>query len=339
MVRTLRRLEDLEVSGTREALLHSPARFGRQAKLAGEAQREAAKVGRKAIKRLSCFTTDVAQKADAMVVYPDTNSLKFSPPQHIEKVEAVKRSGLFPGFNEHHLSDLSQLVTERDLKQGEFLIHEDDTLECFYIVSTGILKILRNSTSGRDFVVAFCYTGEIVGLAQLFAGKLYLYSIQAIIDTTVIMVKRDEFLSFLSKYPELSFGVMTKMLSITGRRLALTTIRLAEIASERVEYRLTQALLALYLQFGIVIPLTQQQIGEMAGTTTETTARFISYLRKIGVVQSSRGKVIVTDLGHLQLLARLGTIWNPKVPPSFRPGRHDDSCGFTTRSAIQQAHV
>ena len=65
---------------------------------------------------------------------------------------------------------------------------------------------------------------------------------------------------------------------------------------------MAQALLALRKKFGDSIPLTRQEIAELAGTTVETVIRTVSRFQREGWVRSGRGKLQLLDPDALQRL-------------------------------------
>jgi len=83
------------------------------------------------------------------------------------------------------------------------------------------------------------------------------------------------------------------------------------MAVERVERRIARTLLKLAATTGssnedgivIELPLTRQDIAEMAGTTVETATRTLSKFRKKGLIQTERGRVIILKPHQLVRIA------------------------------------
>ncbi|MBI4331713.1 MAG: helix-turn-helix domain-containing protein [Chloroflexi bacterium] len=216
---------------------------------------------------------------------------------------AFRRSSIFSDLDERHLVQLSRLAVERDLKAGQFLFFEGEPVRSSYLVVSGILKLVKHSTSGIDVITGIFGQGEMLVNVLLFVGKAHTSSAQAVVDTRVLAINGGDLIAFLHQDPALSTRILGRMLTVAGQRHNAAIVRLSELAGERMEYRLARVLLALYLGLGPSIPLTRREIAEMTGTTTETTSRFISRLTRAGIVQSLRGKVIVTDHGRLRELA------------------------------------
>ena len=54
---------------------------------------------------------------------------------------------------------------------------------------------------------------------------------------------------------------------------------------------------------GTVVPLSQQDIAEMAGITLETVNRTLRDFRESGVVETGRGRIVVIDANALAMAA------------------------------------
>jgi len=197
------------------------------------------------------------------------------------------------------LTELSALVVPRSFEPGEFVFWEGDTPEWFYLVAEGRVKVVKHSSSGKEFIIAFFGPGEMFGEVAVFEDKPYPASAQAIAETKVLGIKRGDFLSFLADRPQ----VALRIINVLGGRLRDAQRRLKDLASERVEQRLAQTLLMLSSKLGLTLPFTRQEIADMAGTTTETAIRVMSRLKQGNIIRSVRGKVIILDKEKLRILS------------------------------------
>jgi len=83
---------------------------------------------------------------------------------------------------------------------------------------------------------------------------------------------------------------MRETFCIFGERLRQVEAKTCLI-HDPVEKRVAATLLSLQRKFGKIIPLTRQEVAELAGTTVETTIRTISRFKKEGWIRSTRGKI------------------------------------------------
>lgn len=219
--------------------------------------------------------------------------------KHGDKAQILRSSAILSSLNEDELNELAALSMERSFMPDEFIFWEGDTPEWFYIIAEGKVKVLKHSSLGKEFIIAFFGPGEIFGEVAVFENKPYPASAQSVTETTVIGIKKDDFLSFLANHPQ----VALKIISVLGGRLREAQGRLRDLAGERVEQRLASLLLMLSARLGTTLPFTRQEIADMAGTTTETTIRVMSILKDRGIIRSARGKVIILDEQKLRLLS------------------------------------
>jgi CRP/FNR family transcriptional regulator, nitrogen oxide reductase regulator len=210
----------------------------------------------------------------------------------------LKRSLIFSGLNDGDLNALSKLAVSRSFKAGEFIFWEGDAPVQFYVIASGRVKVLKHSSLGKEFVVAFFAIGDVFGEVAVFESRPYPASVQAVSDTEALGIGRDKFLSFLSGHPEVSL----RIINMLGGRLRDAQNRLNALAGERAEQRVAKTLMMLSSKLGQSLPFTRQEIADMSGTTMETTIRVMSRMKRAGIIHSHRGKTDILDeikLGRL----------------------------------------
>ena len=216
-----------------------------------------------------------------------------------DKVTILKRSLIFSTLTEDELAELAVVATELTLAPDEFVFWEDDSPDWFYMVAEGRVKVVKYSSQGKEFIIAFFGPGEMFGEVAVFQNRPYPASTQAVNETKVLRIGRPDFLSFLAHCPE----VAMRIISVLGGRLRDAQGRLRDLAGERVEQRLARTLLMLSAKLGSTLPFTRQEIADMAGTTTETAIRLMSNLKDRGIIRSTRGKTLILDETKLKLLS------------------------------------
>jgi CRP-like cAMP-binding protein len=215
------------------------------------------------------------------------------------KAQILKRAYIFSSLTDEELNELAKLTIERNFASSEFIFWEGDPVDWFYVLIDGQVKVLKHSTQGKEFIIAFFGPGEMFGEVAVFENKPYPASAQASAKTRVLGIRREDFLSFLASRPKTALMII----SILGGRLREAQNRLRNLASEHVEQRLASTLLMLSLKLGTTLPFTRQELADMTGTTTETTIRVMSRLKESGIIRSVRGKITIIDKDKLKLLS------------------------------------
>jgi len=216
-----------------------------------------------------------------------------------KNAEILKKSLIFSSLNEDELSALAGLAAERSFQPDEFILWEGDEPDYFYVVAEGQVKVVKNSSTGREFIIAFFGPGEMFGEVAVFEGKPYPASAQATSACRILAIKRQSFLDFLATRPQ----VALRIINILGGRLRDAQGRLKDFAGERVEQRLARILLMLASRMGTTLRFTRQELADMAGTTTETAIRVTGGLSERGIIITSRGQIIIADEAKLKALA------------------------------------
>lgn len=221
--------------------------------------------------------------------------------QDAEKIKVIKESPIFTSLDNAELQALVKITTERHFTSGEIIFFEGDAPEWFYIVAEGRVKAFKQTSSGREFTIAFFGPGEIFGEVAVFENKPYPASASAQSNgkTTVLGIKREEFLKYLTAHPQVSL----RIIGVLGERLRNAQSRLGDMAGEKAVARVAGILLMLSSKMGNELPFTRQDIADMAGVTPETAIRVMSRLKDGGIIRSTRGKIIIADEAKLKTLS------------------------------------
>lgn len=217
-----------------------------------------------------------------------------------EKVGFLKKSPIFSTLNQTELVELSQIAVERHLKPNEFLIHEGEKCEFFYILVNGKLRASLYSSLGKELtLITFLRSGEVLGPTSVFRDRPSSGSIQALVETKVLRFKKNEFILFILNHPQVSLEVI----KVLAARVSELNRRLRDVAGERVEHRLFRVMLTLSHRYGATISITKHELAEMVGATTETVIRILSSLKKQKIIGSTRGKITILDEAKLRALS------------------------------------
>jgi len=211
------------------------------------------------------------------------------------KIAVLKQSPGFAHLDEDELKEIADLARPRHFAKGQFIFLEGDPPDFFYVVQEGRVKLFKESFSGKIFTAIVAHRADTLHAVVLFGGKPRWVSAQAIDEVTVLCVKSEDFLSFVTEHP----SVLMKIIGILGEQVHSAHERLIDMVGERAEQRLLNVLNMLSSKFGTTLSFTSEELADLAGTTTETTIRVMSQLKKSGLISSSRGKIVILDEARL----------------------------------------
>ena len=219
---------------------------------------------------------------------------------------------MFNFLDEAALDALLAMTETETFSKGEYIFMECDASRKLYIVTRGEVKQLKQTESGREMIIELAHPGDIFGEEAVFDGKPYPMTAQCLEDCEVLSINRSDFFDFLRVNPDLALEFITEF----AQRLRLAQDTIRALAAERVEWRVGRVLNMLAQRAGekgpdgvsINLPITRQDIADMAGTTVETTIRVISHLKKLGICDTVKGKIVITDPEGLGNMVREGCV-------------------------------
>ncbi len=225
-------------------------------------------------------------------------------------MKAVRTTPLFKSLSDEDWQDVVQFLHGHSYPQDAYLFFQGDPPEALYIIWSGRVKLVRHTSQGRDVVVTVLGPGQLIGEMAIFDGRPYSMSAITLEETAVVTIARNDLMTIIQRYPEVSFQVILEL----NRRLRVCNELVRSLAVDRVEQRIARALLRLKDLGGVPAPdgngtmidihLTRQDIAEMTGTTVETAIRVMSRFRREGFIKSYKGKTILLDIPGLEAIAR-----------------------------------
>jgi len=125
----------------------------------------------------------------------------------------------------------------------------------------------------------------------------------AVEPSTIVHVPEREFFALTDRHPE----ILRQLLQMMMRRQVQLGQRVSEMTGS-VETRVAKALLDLVASSGNVegaravihLPLTRQEIADLAGTTVETAIRIMSRWGKEGLVLTEGDGFVIPDVELLR---------------------------------------
>jgi CRP-like cAMP-binding protein len=220
-------------------------------------------------------------------------------------------SGLSGGFWEllppEERRALWSLGREMDYPPGATLCNEGEPATHVFILLDGWVKVLSASADGDGFVLALRGAGEIVGEAAGETTGRRNATMQAVLTVRALTVGFGRFSSFLDSYQLGSHAYRSAMAH--RWRDADMTLRIRRATNGA--QRLAGLLVWLAEQLGghtegvieIALPLSQDELASLAGTSRATVARALGSWRKRGLIRTGQRRITLTDVQGLRKVA------------------------------------
>jgi CRP/FNR family transcriptional regulator, cyclic AMP receptor protein len=199
---------------------------------------------------------------------------------------------LFGELPEAELRRVVAVARRRRFARNEVVFHRDDPADTLHLVVRGRFASRVTTQLGDTVTVGVQGPGDAFGeLALVEDGAARSTSVVALEPGETLAVSREDFDRLRRQYPAVN-DVLVRLLA---RRLRRQSELLVEALFVNAEARILRRLVELARLYGNEIPLTQEDIAGLAGTSRATVNRVLRAEAKKGTVELRRGRTSVLD--------------------------------------------
>lgn len=189
---------------------------------------------------------------------------------------------------------LASLRTRR-LRRGDVLFWEGDLGDAAYAVDTGHLIVERTTENGDVVAVAIVGAGEFVGEQALLSDDPRGATARAVDACELRVLSRTAFADLRRTTP--AFDAM--LIDLLDQRLRSLSDLLMDARHRPVDERIRRTIRQLHQHFGSEIPLSQEVVASLAGTTRPTANGIVRGLQDDGVLALARGRLHIIDADRI----------------------------------------
>lgn len=236
--------------------------------------------------------------------------MKISP-------QDLKQVVVFQHATDEDLDLILKNSITRSIEEGSFFFMQGDEANYLYILTSGQVKLMQSNPNGQQVNLRTIYPWQMFGALGATRGDNATYpaTAQALENSTALAIPSSFLRSLMETRPYLSFDLMNLMTTYIQEMQA----RYRELATERVEQRVANALIRLVGQSGIKrrpepvegsdkeagieLSLSRQDVAEMTGTTLYTVSRLLSEWERKGIIKTGRERITFINPHELVRIA------------------------------------
>jgi len=208
------------------------------------------------------------------------------------------------GVPEEEVRRLLSVARRRRFTRNEVVFHRGDPADSLHLISKGRFAIRVVTPLGDTVTIGIRGPGDSLGEMALVAeGRKRSATVEAMEEAETFAVYVAEFRRLCREQPSVNqvlIGFLTEELDRQNELL----LEALYVPVERRVLRRISELSALYAGRDSVIPLTQEQLAEMAGTSRATVNRVLREEQERGTVELRRGRTAVLDAEAIARRAR-----------------------------------
>jgi CRP/FNR family transcriptional regulator, cyclic AMP receptor protein len=199
------------------------------------------------------------------------------------------------------LHALLTIARRRTFSRGEIVFHRGDPADSLNLIRKGRFSVRIATPLGDTAMLDVLGPGDAFGeLALLGREPDRSATVSALEPAETSSIRRADFERLRHEHPivnDVLIGILTDRL----RRVADQLVEAYYVPADRRVLRRVTELAELYGSGDgeVVVPLTQEEIAELAGTSRATVNRVLREAERRGSVELRRGRTAVLDLDEL----------------------------------------
>ncbi len=208
---------------------------------------------------------------------------------------------ILDGLPERERADLLGIAHRRRFSRGEVVFCAGAEADSLHLVDTGCFWVRREGPGGRSMLLAVVGPRGFFGELALLGPSRRTATVVAAEAATTLAVSRAAFDELRARQPAIDRALAVFL----GAQVGELSAKLLDAMYTPVETRVCCSLLEVCQRWGRKrLPLTQQDVAELAGTTRPTANRILHQLAGDGLIDLGRSWVVVTDPEGLERRSR-----------------------------------
>jgi CRP/FNR family cyclic AMP-dependent transcriptional regulator len=204
---------------------------------------------------------------------------------------------LFADIPDEDVRRLLQIAHRRTFGRGEVVFHRGDPANALHLIVDGRFAVRIITPLGETATLGVRGPGDAFGELALVSGEeVRSATVSALEPAETRSVLRDDFARLRREHPSVD-AVLVAILADRVRRLSEQVTEAYYLSAETRVLRRLADLAELY---GGIVPLPQEELAELAGTSRATVNRVLRSLEKRGTVELGRSKTVVLDAARLK---------------------------------------
>jgi len=221
----------------------------------------------------------------------------------------VRANSIFKHLTPDELDKVTFDKFAEHYKRGSIIYREGSRINGCYCIQKGIIKVYKTGIDGKEQIIRFARTGDIIGFRSVLSNELACTTAEVLDEASLCYIP-SETLVFLVKH---NGNFSMELMQLTCKELGEANAYITDIAQKTVRERLAEILIHLKNDFGLdennilQISLTREELANIVGTATESVIRLLSEFKQDQLIELNGRKIRIQDEAGL---IRIGNLYN-----------------------------
>ena len=201
---------------------------------------------------------------------------------------------------------LQEIAVDRNInkiKKKHAIYSEGGYPRNMYFVEQGKVKTFRSNDDGKELVTGLYNKGDFFGYISLLDGAVYKESAQALEDTEVSVIPREDFERLINN----NRSVMIQFIKLLANNVSMREEQLLSLAYNSLRKKVANALITIHNKYGngvvdFAIDISRENLANVAGAAKESVIRTLGDFKDEKLIEMRRGSVVIVDENKLRHL-------------------------------------
>jgi CRP/FNR family transcriptional regulator, cyclic AMP receptor protein len=202
---------------------------------------------------------------------------------------------------------LQSLTEDRSInkyKKKQNIYTEGNHPNRLYYMVKGKVKAYKTNDDGKELVTDLFSPGDFLGYIALLEGTVYKDTAEALEETELAVIPKEEFDDLLNKNAE----VAKKFIQLLAQNISTKENQLLGLAYNSLRKKVAEALIQLQKKYQknedekFIIDISRENLATIAGTATESLIRTLSDFRSEKLIDIKDGGITIINQKKLENL-------------------------------------
>ncbi len=221
----------------------------------------------------------------------------------ISLIQQLPFQHLLTEIQRQNIVDSSYLA---EFLKKEIILKQGEEVKNVPFIVSGLVKISREMRKGKNIILRIAQPGFFLGLSSVFTNDSYNFTVSTIEHSIIGYIDIDVFKEIVEMNGLFGYEIVKQL----GQENIFNINRLSSLLYKQLPGRVADIILyfsqEIYGSNTFNIPLTRQELAELAGTTKESLIRTLSEFNHDKIINMNRNSFSIISMNIINTLSRLG---------------------------------
>lgn len=204
----------------------------------------------------------------------------------------MKNVHYFSSLGSTELESVKTYILQEDVQEGTAFLFQGERSDFLYFVVSGVVKVYKVSTYGKEQTLNIAYSGESVNDVSTFDGAPSPATMLAMTSVILYKIRKDDLRTIMRDYPQ----VAQNALKVMAGRVRCDSTLVEDLSFTPVTGRLAKLLLKYTGEEEVTsLRLTQRDMAAIVGATRERVNKSIRIMEEKGAIRTTRHGIVIIN--------------------------------------------